>query len=88
MPLPKHFARYLPSPPYQDNPVLHLYAGLLCLYLAQPNPGDVEHLKRRTLRDAEQYLQRTHQLDPENTIAIAWLKNVRFECFIVIVLKQ
>ncbi|TFY78723.1 hypothetical protein EWM64_g5293 [Hericium alpestre] len=27
---------YLPSFPYQDNPVLHIYAGLMCLYLAQP----------------------------------------------------
>ncbi|KAJ6628868.1 hypothetical protein B0H10DRAFT_1989558 [Mycena sp. CBHHK59/15] len=27
---------YLPSFPYQDNPVLHLYAGLLSLYIAQP----------------------------------------------------
>jgi hypothetical protein len=25
---------YLPSPPYQDNSVLHTYAGLLCLRLA------------------------------------------------------
>jgi hypothetical protein len=28
---------YLPSPPYQDNPVLHTYAGLICLRLAQWN---------------------------------------------------
>ncbi|KAI0787028.1 hypothetical protein BC629DRAFT_1288495 [Irpex lacteus] len=69
---------YLPSPPYQDNPVLHLYAGLLCLYLAQPIPADGStHLSRRTLRDAEHYLQRTRQLDPENTIASAWLDSVR-----------
>jgi len=27
---------YLPSLPYQDNPVLHVYAGLISLYLAQP----------------------------------------------------
>ena len=30
------FIRYLPSYPYQDNPVLHVYAGLIALYLAQP----------------------------------------------------
>ncbi len=72
------FLSYLPSPPYQDNPVLHLYAGLLCLYLAQPVPADGStHLSRRTLRDAEHYLQRTRQLDPENTIASAWLDSVR-----------
>lgn len=27
--------RYLPSFPYQDNPVLHTYAGLLCIFLSQ-----------------------------------------------------
>ncbi|KAI0268320.1 hypothetical protein BC834DRAFT_821528 [Gloeopeniophorella convolvens] len=30
---------YLPSPPYQDNSVLHTYAGLLCLRLAS-HAGD------------------------------------------------
>jgi RNA polymerase I-specific transcription initiation factor RRN11 len=29
---------YLPSFPYQDNPVLHIYAGLAAFYLAQPSP--------------------------------------------------
>lgn len=29
--------RYLPSFPYQDNPILHIYAGLLCFYLSQEN---------------------------------------------------
>lgn len=29
------FSRYLPSFPYQDNPVLHTYAGLLCIFLSQ-----------------------------------------------------
>jgi len=28
---------YLPSFPYQDNPILHTYAGLISLYLAQPS---------------------------------------------------
>ena len=28
--------RYLPSYPYQDNSVLHVYAGLIALYIAQP----------------------------------------------------
>lgn len=30
------FDRYLPSLPYQDNPVLHVYAGFISLFLAQP----------------------------------------------------
>lgn len=29
--------RYLPSYPYQDNPALHTYAGLIALFLAQPS---------------------------------------------------
>lgn len=29
-------SRYLPSFPYQDSVVLHIYAGLLCLFLAHP----------------------------------------------------
>lgn len=28
---------YLPSLPYQENPILHTYAGMLSLYLAQPS---------------------------------------------------
>jgi hypothetical protein len=28
---------YLPSFPYQDNALLHVYAGLLCMYIGQPN---------------------------------------------------
>lgn len=31
--------RYLPSYPYQDNPVFHTYAGLIALHLAQPAGG-------------------------------------------------
>ncbi|KAK0206739.1 hypothetical protein DFS33DRAFT_1486309 [Desarmillaria ectypa] len=32
---------YLPSFPYQDDPVLHNYAGLLSLYLSQPSINGV-----------------------------------------------
>lgn len=31
--------RNLPTFPFQDNPVLHVYAGLLAVYLAQPKPN-------------------------------------------------
>lgn len=42
------FSRYLPSFPYQDDAVLHIYAGLLCLFLAYPqhleeDSGQHEH---------------------------------------------
>ncbi|KAI0750952.1 hypothetical protein C8Q80DRAFT_1099889 [Daedaleopsis nitida] len=33
---------YLPSYPYQDNAVLHTYAGLIALYLAQPSGENSE----------------------------------------------
>ena len=36
------FARYLPSSPYEDNPTLHTYAGLVCIYLAQPDVSKVQ----------------------------------------------
>lgn len=32
--------RYLPSFPYQDNPVLHTYAGMICMYIAQETSGE------------------------------------------------
>ncbi|KDR83921.1 hypothetical protein GALMADRAFT_86622 [Galerina marginata CBS 339.88] len=36
---------YLPSFPYQDNPVLHIYAALASLYLAQSTSGLASFLK-------------------------------------------
>lgn len=71
-----HF-RYLPSPPYQDNPVLHLYAGLTYLYLAQPAEARARHTNTRTLRDAEHYFERAKSLDPDNVVAAAWLEKAR-----------
>ncbi|KAF4601964.1 hypothetical protein EYR40_005165 [Pleurotus pulmonarius] len=32
--------RYLPTFPYQENPMLHMFAGMLSLYLAQPSSGE------------------------------------------------
>lgn len=70
--------RYLPSQPYQDSPVLHLYAGLICLYLAQPSRANTAYIGVRTLRDAEHYFERVKYLDPDNIIATTWLEKVRF----------
>ncbi|KAH9977838.1 hypothetical protein BGW80DRAFT_1284445 [Lactifluus volemus] len=61
---------YLPSIPYQDNPVLHTYAGLICLRLAQWNnnlSGDTQEQgsDQVMLREARQYLERARALDPE-----------------------
>lgn len=63
---------YLPSPPFQENSVLHAYAGLICLYLAQPNGAADVSNEGRSLRDAQQYLDRARYLDPNNMVAAAW----------------
>ncbi|KAH9006874.1 hypothetical protein EDB86DRAFT_3060900 [Lactarius hatsudake] len=53
---------YLPSLPYQENPVLHTYAGLLCLRLAPT-----------LLREARQHLERAQALDPEGVVAQSFI---------------
>lgn len=71
---------YLPSLPYQDNPVLHIYAGLLCLYLAQPKTVELvsggqgeDSWNPSLLRDAQSHLERAKALDPDNTVATTFL---------------
>lgn len=68
---------YLPSPPYQDNSVLHTYAGLLCLRLAltaetDSSPGAEGQCgvasNQTLLRDARQHLERACALDPEGVV--------------------
>lgn len=66
---------YLPSFPYQDNPVLHIYAGLLCLHLAQ-KPDDSQALDNSYLRDAQSHLNRAKSIDPANVVAEAFLKKI------------
>jgi len=73
-------AFYLPGFPYQDNPVLHVYAGLLALYLAQPK-SDADGSEQRTwdlglLRDAQTYLERAKAIDPDNMIATAYIEQL------------
>ncbi|OCH92154.1 hypothetical protein OBBRIDRAFT_791531 [Obba rivulosa] len=75
---------YLPSLPYQDNPVLHIYAGLISLYLAQPqaNPTelgtsfDERHWNLGLLREAQAHFERARALDPSNTVAVAFLEQL------------
>jgi len=38
---------YLPAFPYQDNPLLHLYAGLISLHLSQPSLNEEEEVANR-----------------------------------------
>lgn len=67
--------RYLPSFPYQDNPLLHLYAGLVALYLARPSE-DLHSLgtyNLSLLREARSHLERAQSLDPQNEVATSFL---------------
>lgn len=57
--------------------MLHAYAGLICLYLAQPNRAADVSSEGRSLRDAQQYLDRARYLDPNNLVAAAWSDAVR-----------
>ncbi|KAI0720269.1 hypothetical protein C8T65DRAFT_568049 [Cerioporus squamosus] len=77
---------YLPSYPYQDNPVLHVYAGLIALYLAQP-AGEISEETRydqgwdaNHLRDARAHLERARAIDPSNVVAEAFLSQVILPC--------
>ncbi|XP_006460360.1 hypothetical protein AGABI2DRAFT_67080 [Agaricus bisporus var. bisporus H97] len=65
---------YLPSFPYQDNPILHIYAGLLSLQLAQKR--DAHTLGQSLLRDAQAHLNQAKTVDPSNTVAEAFLHRV------------
>lgn len=69
--------RYLPSPPFQENSVLNAYAGLICLYLAQPHRPCNQSNEGRSLRDAQQYFDRAKYLDQDNMVATAWSNAVR-----------
>ncbi|KAI0065941.1 hypothetical protein BV25DRAFT_1868628 [Artomyces pyxidatus] len=71
---------YLPSSPYNDNPVLHTYAGMICLHLAQPRPPTVNDGTRafspNLLRDAQGHFERAKFLDPEAVVAQAFLDKI------------
>lgn len=69
---------YLPSFPYQDNPVLHVYAGLICLYLAQPDHHDESStgFNPQLTRDAQVHFERAKSLDPDNTVSQEFLEQM------------
>lgn len=57
---------YLPSFPYQDNPALHTYAGLITLMLSKSS----SYTESKSLtRQAKDHFSRTLALDPDNSIA-------------------
>ncbi|KAL6305863.1 hypothetical protein BKA93DRAFT_816738 [Sparassis latifolia] len=75
---------FLPSLPYQDNPVLHVYAGLICLYLAQPKANaliadelsDESGWNAGLLREAQGHFERAKAIDADNTVATTFLEQV------------
>jgi RNA polymerase I-specific transcription initiation factor RRN11 len=69
---------YLPSFPFQDNPVLHIYAGLISLYIAQPaNEGsNTGNFNTNLLRDAQSHFERAKALDPDNVVAHAFIERI------------
>ncbi|KAL7282520.1 hypothetical protein ACG7TL_003991 [Trametes sanguinea] len=70
---------YLPSYPYQDNPVLHVYAGLIALYVAQPVGDNSEETiydqgwNASLVRDAQTHFERARAIDPSNVVAETFL---------------
>lgn len=57
--------------------MLHVYAGLISLYLAQPTPLAERSAEGRTLRDAQQYFDRARLLSPHDPVTSSWLEKVR-----------
>lgn len=57
--------------------MLHVYAGLISLYLAQPTPLAERSAEGRTLRDAQQYFDRARVLSPHDPVTSSWLEKVR-----------
>ncbi|KAJ7129454.1 hypothetical protein C8R44DRAFT_615328 [Mycena epipterygia] len=66
---------YLPSFPYQDNGLLHVYAGLASIYIAQPT-SEVSQFNPSLLRNSQSHFERAKVLDPDNAIAQAFLWKV------------
>ncbi|KAK0205713.1 hypothetical protein IW262DRAFT_1453441 [Armillaria fumosa] len=69
---------YLPAFPYQDDPVLHTYAGLLSLYLSQPSIRGIDDdvLNHSLLRSAQVHFQGAKALDSDNVIAAHFLSHI------------
>jgi len=76
---------YLPSFPFQDNAVLHMYAGLLYLFLAEPptsNEFTSSHTKALTLnqqylRECKTHLRRASELDPSHPVPTSLLQHLQ-----------
>ncbi|KAG6378761.1 hypothetical protein JVT61DRAFT_13034 [Boletus reticuloceps] len=61
----------LPSFPYHDNAVLHVYAGICSVLTAQPSSAsevDVQSIDSEMLDRAQIFFERAKSLDPENIV--------------------
>lgn len=76
-PLMYSVSRYLPSFPYQDNPVLHIYAGSICLYMSQDSNSRRGHKSPESLlEEAKAHFNRVITIDPGNCVAHIFLDQV------------
>lgn len=66
--------RYLHSFPFQDNPTLHIYTGMLSMYMSQHRnyDGDMDSSDLNLLREARSQFERTLEVDPGNDVAIKY----------------
>ncbi|KAF8507834.1 hypothetical protein BU17DRAFT_100226 [Hysterangium stoloniferum] len=78
---------YLPSFPFQDNAVLHMYAGLLYLFLADLHishenasshaTGKAPTLNPQYLRECKTHLRRASELDPSHPVPTSLLQHLQ-----------
>ncbi|KAI9574640.1 hypothetical protein HD554DRAFT_2182014 [Boletus coccyginus] len=70
----------LPSFPYRDNAVLHIYAGMCSVFASRPGSGseaDVQSIDSEMLDRAQIFFERAKSLDPENIVVDSLLGMVR-----------
>lgn len=70
----------LPSFPYRDNAVLHIYAGICSVLVSRPDSAselDVRSVDSDMLDRAQIFFERAKSLDPENIIVDSLLAMVR-----------
>ncbi|KAH8118618.1 hypothetical protein DFH11DRAFT_688760 [Phellopilus nigrolimitatus] len=70
---------YLPSFPYQDNAVLHSYAGLMSLSLATEvsfEESNSQNTSVNLLRDARRHFNRSLTIDPDNLVTKTFFEEV------------
>lgn len=68
---------YLPSFPYQDNPVLHIYAGSICLYMSQDQDSRKgQKSPESLLEESKAHFNRVIKIDPGNGVAHIFLDQI------------